>query len=113
MPGERSIPEFEFRDGMLRISEPHSTAWVRGWPEPAAQRKLNHGSWSDYRPSFRLFSPPTPAAHDLAHAPEACDGLEGFDAAWAERKRTAYTALRQTLPSATVEALEKFVSHPW
>jgi hypothetical protein len=102
------MPEFAFRDGKLWITDAHSVTWLRGWPEPAAERKLSHEHVHDFRPDFRLLAPATPTARDLGHILEACDGD-----AWAERKRAAYAAFRATLPPVATALLENFVSHQW
>jgi hypothetical protein len=113
MPSGEVMPEFEFRDGMLWISEAHCATRIRGWPQPEAQRNLRQQGWRAFRPDFRLLAPAAPVARDLGHILEACDGFEGGDAAWVGRKRAAYAAFRQAFPPDVAISLENFTSHQW
>jgi len=113
MPRNDVSPEFDFREGVLWITDPFETVRLRGWPDPEARQQLNGEVKKTYRPDFRLLQPTKPLSLDGAHWRQACDSVEGMSAEQAARKRDAFALFRQTIPANYVEAIEKFTSHQW
>lgn len=110
------MPEFEFRDGCLWVTDNLVSMWLRAWPNPEANEKYSHGEWHPFRPVFRLVQPEVPeniTARDDAHRRLACDSTDGLDETTASRKHDAYASLRQTILPSHAALLEPFTGYQW
>jgi len=116
MATTKSMPEFEFCEGCLWITDALATMWLRAWPNPEANEKNHQGEWRPFRPEFRLVQPESPAeltAHDYDHRRLACDSTDGLDAPTAASKQAAYASLRKSLLPSHAALLEPFTGYQW